>query len=325
VFKTFIKYFSVLFSGMVGFALLAIIYTQPTVIASSHIILDDTPTPTYANASLMLALPNGGTPTGHAGTQIQLTGANFPPNSQITLYAATDPGQCAAGQSGAAAIQPASGGSTTDGNGGFQITATWPSSGAVQPGTPYYVCARVITTNKASNTTFTVLPPSTASASPATANPGDAVTVNGQNWNPQEALTVSLTAGQGSQAIVSQLVTADANGAFSISLTVPDGTQGGAYGIGITDANNSNQNQFFPSAVTINQQATPTPGATATATPIPTPGATATATPIPSGGGSGSGSGTNGSMIWLIFALGGLGIVLVIVGLTMFLTNSHNI
>lgn len=323
MFKTFIKYFSVLSSGLVGFALLALIYTQPTVLASSHFINDDdTPTATYNNAMLTLALPGGAT-SGHAGTQIQLTGTGFPANSQITLYATTDPAQCADGQSGAASIQPTSGGSTTDGSGNFQLGAAWPSSGATQPSTAYYVCARVNDTNKASNITFTVLPAATVTASPSTANPGDAVTVSGQNWNPQAALTIAITSGQGGPTIATQPATADGNGGFSISIPIPAGTQAGGYGISVTDAS-SNQTQYFPSLITVNQQATPTPQATATDTPTPTPQVTPTATPIPTGNGGGSGSSNNGSMLWLIFGLGGLGVVLVIVGLTMFLTNSSN-
>lgn len=323
MFKTFIKYFSVLSSGIVGFALLALIYTQPTALASSHVIYDTTPTTTYNDAILTLALPSGAT-SGHPGTQIQLTGTGFPPNSPITLYAATDQGQCTDGQMGAASIQPTSGSSTTDGIGAFQIGAAWPSSGATQPSTAYYVCARVNDTNKASNITFTVLPNATVTAAPQQANPGDAVTISGQNWNPQEALTVAITSGQGGPTIASQPATADGGGNFSISITIPAGTQGGNYGINVTDTTNPNQTQYFSNAITVNQQLTPTPQATATDTPTPTPAATPIATPTPTESGNGSGSSNNGSMLWLIFALGGLGVVLVIIGLTMFLTNSHN-
>ena len=310
VFKTFIKYFSILSSGIVGCALLALIYTQPSAFASSHVINDPTPPATY-NPMLTLALPGGAT-SGHPGTQIQLTGTGFPANSPITLYAATDQGQCADGQMGAASIQPTSGGSTTDGSGNFQLGASWPSSGATQPGTAYYVCAHVNDTNKASNITFTVLPNPTVTAGPQQVNPGDAVTVSGQNWNPQEALTVAITSGQGGPTIATQPATADGSGNFSISVTIPAGTQGGSYGINITDNSNATQPQYFSNAITVNQQATPTPQATPTATPTPT------------GSGNGSGSDNNGSMLWLIFGLGGLGVVLVIVGLTMFLTNSSN-
>ncbi len=320
MFKTFIKYFSVLFSGLVGFVMLALIYTQPIALASSHIVYDDTPTATYTNASLTLALPTGGTTAGHAGTQIQLTGSGFPINSPIVLYVVTDPTQCVPGQSGVVPITPSSGSSTTDGNGGFQIAAAWPSSGATQPNTPYYVCANVSNTVKASAAPFTVLPAPTAAASPQTANAGDAVTISGQYWNPQETLLIAITAGQGSPAIVNQQVTADANGTFNVSLTIPANTQGGPYGISVTDAINTSQTQYFGNTITINQQ--PTPTAQATATPVPTPEPTITATPTPSV--TNGGSSDNGSTLWLIFGLGGLGVILVIIGLTMFLTNSHN-
>ena len=323
MFKTFIKYFSILFSGFAAWTMLVLISMQPTAFASSHAINDSTPTAPYNNAVLTLALPNAAT-SGHAGTQIQLTGASFPPNAQVTLYVVTDPGQCTAGQSGVASIQPSSGSSMTDGNGGFQIAAPWPSSGATQANTAYYVCARVNDTNKASNTTFTVLPPSTASASPTTANPGDAVTISGQNWNAQEMLTVNITAGQGSQAVVGQAVTSDSNGSFNISLTIPTGTHEGAYGIIVTDSADTKQAHYFANAVTVNQQTTPTPQPTATATPTPTPATSPTTTPTSTRNNGASGSNNNGSMPWLIFGFGGLGIILVIVGLTMFLTNSHN-
>ncbi|GHO87248.1 hypothetical protein [Dictyobacter formicarum] len=320
MFKTFTRCLIVLFCGMVGFALFTCIYTQPAVFASPYNVQDDptpTATPSY-NPSLMLALPTGGTPSGRPGTVIQLTGTGFPPNSDVTFSIATDPNQCATGNGGVAALQPQQP-AKTDANGGFMVQAKWPD-GANQPNAKYYVCANAANVNAVATTPFTLLGQPTVATSNQTVNAGDKVTITGQNWLPQQGLNVAITAGQGGNAIVSGQVTPDANGTFTLDLTIPANTPAGNYGISVVGQNDPNLKTYLDNAITVNAQATPTAQPTATPTPTLQPTATPTPTP-PSNSGSSSGG---GGLTWLIFVLGGLGVVLVIIGLTMYLSHTHS-
>lgn len=318
MFKTFIKSLGRLFSGMVGFALFTLIYTQPTAFASTHRTLDATPTttPTYT-ATLTVALPTGGTLSGHVGTKIQITGNGFAPSSPVSLSVITDPAQCAAGTGGVAMIQPDAA-ATTDASGNFMAAAAWPGA-AVQPMT-YYVCAHAGTASAvASNTPFTVAGDVTVNVSNQTVEVGNKVEITGTNWLPVQPLNVSITSGQGGNTIVNGQTIPDNNGTFKIDLTIPDGTAAGTYGVNVVAANDANLNKYVDAVVTVTAKATPTVEATATSEPTPTP--TPTSTPTPPANNSGGG---NPALTWLIFGLGGIGVILVIVGLTMFLTNSHN-
>ncbi|GCE17796.1 hypothetical protein [Dictyobacter kobayashii] len=322
MFKTFIRYLGVLCCGIVGLAFLTLIYTQPTAFASPRIAQDPTPTatPSY-NPTLNIALPTGGNLAGQPGTVIQLTGAGFPPNSDVTFSIATDPNQCNTGNGGVAALQPQQP-AKSDANGGFMVQASWPA-GANQPNTKYYVCANATSVNvAAANTPFTVTGQPTAASSNQTVNAGDKVTITGQNWLPQQGLNVSITAGQGGTTIVSGQVTPDVNGTFTLDLTIPAGTTAGNYGISVVGQTNPNLKTYVDNAITVNAQATPTAQATATPTATATPNPTPTPTPTNNNNGGGSGGGPN--FTWLIFLLGGIGIVLVIIGLTMYLSNSHS-
>ncbi|GCE25643.1 hypothetical protein KDA_11270 [Dictyobacter alpinus] len=324
MFKTFIRSLGVLFC-LVGLTICALIYTQPAALASAYVPMDDpTPTPTATTTttytpSLNLALPTGGTPAGHAGTVIQLTGAGFPPNSDVSFSIATDANQCATGNGGVAALQPQQP-AKADANGGFMVQAAWPD-GANQPNTKYYVCASASGSHAAAGTPFTFVGAPTVTSSSQNVTAGDKVTITGQNWLPQQALNIAILAGSGGNPIATAQTTPDANGNFSIDVEIPAGTAAGNYSINVTGATDPTQKANADNALTISAQATPTPGATAT----PTPGATATPTPAatPTAASSG-GSGSNPGMLWLIFGLGGIGVVLVIVGLTMFLSHSHN-
>ncbi|GER87014.1 hypothetical protein KDW_11760 [Dictyobacter vulcani] len=321
MFKTFIRSLGVLFCGIVGLAFFTLIYTQPAAMASPYPAMDPTPTPTSTTTytpGLNLALPTGGAPSGHAGTVIQLTGTGFPPNSDVTFSIATDPNQCATGNGGVAALQPQQP-AKADANGGFMVQAAWPD-GANQANTKYYVCATASGSNAAAPTPFTFVGAPTVVPSSQSVNAGDKVTLTGQNWLPQQVLNISIAPSAGGNPIATSQATPDANGNFSVDVSIPAETAAGSYSINVVGTTDPNLKASAATALTINAQATPTPAATATPTPAPTPTAQATPSPTPTTGSSGG----NSNMLGLIFGLGGIGVVLVIVGLTMFLSHSHN-
>lgn len=323
MFKIFMKSLSALLCGVAGILLCAILCAPTTVRAAVH---DDTPpaTPTSGttNATVNLAMPDGSNAQGRTGTKIQITGSGFQPGSEISLYTVTDPGSCNIANApnlapSAFSSQPTL---SADGSGAFNISPTW-SSNANQAGQQYHICAISTSTNvvAVSSGTFSVLPDPTVNVSTSTANAGDQITVTGANWLPAQQLTVSIAAAQGATAIVSQQTPSGGDGTFSVNLTIPATAPAGSYRVYVVSADQTLQ-KAADNPLTINAQATATP----TVQPSPTPPAatpTPQATPAPTNTG-GKTSGPSG-MTFLIFGLGGLGFILVIVGLTMYLSYSR--
>ena len=338
MFKTFMKYFIFLLYGIVGGVLCLLVYTPtPQVEASSTIqgsALKSQETPAATNATITIMQPGGnsGTVSGHPGTKVQIVGNGFQANNTINIYITPDTTKCAADNTdNLQAFNPRT--ITAKGDGTFQINAQWPASSG-PAGTTYYICAidTAATTAIISSTSFTLAQDVTVTITTSAANPGDKVTITGENWLPAQQLAVSITGGQGTSSIVSGQTNSNATGSFSIDLTIPQGTKGGSYGISVVAINEQSLNTYKDNIITINaagNQATPT--ATSTTTPTaeatPTPASTATPTTTATDGGNGNtgGGASNGGtagMTLLIFTLGGLGILLVIVGLIMFVSYS---
>ena len=123
-------------------------------------------------------------------------------------------------------------------------------------------------------------------------------------------------AGNADNAIASATATPDNNGHFSINLTIDSNAQPGQYVISVTAPNEptlTNQPNNT-NIITVTAQATPTPTLPPTPTLTDTPTPIATSTPAGTTGGSNG----NGGVTILAFALGGLGLLCVIVGGIMF-------
>ena len=326
--KTFTRYLIFLFCSAVGCIVCTMIYTPSILIARA----DNLATPTATNATITIAQPgeNGGTIGGHPGTRVQITGNGFQPGSSINIYTASDTTQCTANN--AANLQAFTPHTVkAGGNGDFQINPQWPASSG-QPGTTYYLCGIDPNTGTVtiSSTAFTVAQDVTVASTTPSANPGDKVTITGTNWLPAQQLAVSITSNQGANSIVSGQTNSNPDGSFSIDLTIPQGVQGGNYGISVVAVNEQSLNTYKDNVITINAGAQATPTVTATPSPVATPTATAIATPAPtptavaSGGSTGTTGGGSGipPLTLLIFTLGGLGTILVIVGLIMFISYS---
>lgn len=309
------------------------IYTPGIPIARADTLKGlETPTATATNATISIVQPgvNGGTIGGHPGTRVQISGNGFQPGSSINLYTTADTTQCTANT--AANLQAFAPHTVkVDGNGNFQINPQWPASSG-QPGTTYYICGINSNAGTAtiSGTAFTVAQDVTVASTTPSANPGDKVTITGTNWLPAQQLAVSITSNQGANSIVSGQTNSNPDGSFSIDLTIPQGVQGGNYGVSVVAVNEQSLNTYKDNVITINAGVQTTPTVTATPSPIATPTAAATATPAPtptavaSGGSTGTTGGGSGipPLTLLIFTLGGLGTILVIVGLIMFISYS---
>gem|GEM_PF-1086299 len=327
VFKHLIHHLTILFSCIAG--LFIIMYVQlPFAYAASATTLPG------AAPQVTVSLPGGGPLVGHPGTKVHIAGTGFTPSSMAALYTTptNDPAKCKSG------ADPAGLGLTSfatkptvavQADGTFQVDTTWPNSAATAT-TPYYVCA---TDGSAapgspgalSATSFTVAQPVTIQVtpqSPTTVLPGSQVTVSGTQWLPPQTLTVAIVPPGAAGVVVSDHATPDANGNFSIMLTIPSTTAAGTYSVSVSADGEPTMKATLANAVTVSAAATPTPTATAAPSPTATTAPTPTATTPPSTPPPTSGGGSGGMTI-LIFALGGIGAVLIIVGIVLFAAYSR--
>ncbi|MBV8695078.1 MAG: hypothetical protein JO183_06275 [Ktedonobacteraceae bacterium] len=258
---------------------------------------------------------------GHAGTKVQIVGIGFAPiPTTVQLFTTTnaDPAHCQPGDPNLTMFttQP-----TVMINGPtWNVNTVWPDNAAV-PGNVYYVCALSLTNQVLSSNTFTAAQPVMVNVSPTSVAQGAMVTVTGMNWLPPQQLNVSITSGDNGPAIVSSVVNSDAAGNFTTSLAIPGNARPMAYSVRVYALNENTpaMTKVLSNALTVMLAPTPTPTAAPTPTPLPT---TPVATATPPGG---TGTSTGGIMAntFLLFGLAGLGILLVIVGIILFVMYSR--
>ncbi len=319
--KIHIKHSILLLSGILALLIISQLQVSPAYAAS--------------NGQVTIAMPNNAPLVGHVGTRVLLTGNNFPANGTVNLFTtpANAPNKCKV-----SALQnptnynltPFASAPTTnaDGQGSFQLDTTW-SSGANIATTNYYICAIATSSGGGSQQgatafskqSFTVAQPVQVSVSTQNAQPGGTITVTGSGWLPPQMLTVAIQSNNG--VLISTNVQASSidpmSGNFSTTLTIPSTADPRDYDVKVSAPNEASMSKTLPGAITVG-----TAAATATPATTPTPQATAsaqavaTATPIAAGSGNAGG----GSSL-LVFALGGLGVVLVIVGITVFVIYSR--
>ncbi|HLZ57494.1 MAG TPA: hypothetical protein VKR06_11145 [Ktedonosporobacter sp.] len=317
--KIYRKHLIALFYGLAGFLLL-MQFQAPLAYAAN-------------NPQISISLPNGGNLAGHPGTRVHVNGSGFPAGP-LLLYTTPvgDPAKCASGD---ANLTPFDNNPrvTVKNNGNVQFNSTWPASAATAT-TAYYLCAiasdgtGTLSSMSSQPQSFTVAQPVTISVSPNTVQPGGQITITGANWLPPQTVNVNTNIpNTGGQGHANTSTMSDAQGNFSVTLTVPNDAPAGNYSISAVAPNEDTQWMQIKqdNALTIGA-GTATPSATVTATPTPTPAATVTATPTinvtptptPSNGGGG---GINGVTI-LIFGLGGAGVLLVIIGVIIWAASS---
>lgn len=288
-----------------------------------------------ASPQLRITKPSvNGVAVGHAGTKIRLRGTGFAGGHTLNLYTTAngDPGNCTANGDPAAhglvAFDTNPSVQVQD-DGSFILDTTWPNS-ASQATTPYYVCA--IDQNgqnqnqgqgqggqsqqhALSQNTFTVAQPVAANLSSTNVNPGGQVTINGSNWLPPQQVTVNIIddTNLSGEPLVSNTFTPHQDGTFNVTVTIPQNAKAATYTVQVVAVNEPTMKFSQGSALTIGQPATTTPTVTASPTVTPTPAVTPTPT-----AGTTQGS-TSGAFTPLIYALGGVGIVLVVVGTILFI------
>ncbi|MBO0780764.1 MAG: hypothetical protein J2P37_18225, partial [Ktedonobacteraceae bacterium] len=278
--------------------------------------------PAVGSASVTMSMPNGVPLLGHVGTALRLSGQGFTANSSVSLYLSADghPDKCSAANQGSLLPFNTLTQVTADSSGTFQQDTKWPDN-AANATTSYFLCAISSDMATMSSTPFTVAQEATVdSVTPQTVAPGGTITVKGSNWLPLQKLNVSVGVANSDAILATKSVNPSGqDGIFTAQLTVPADTQPGSYTVTVYAVNEQTQAMTKTASLTV-QEAAPTPTVPPTATPEPSPTASAlTPTPTPSTSGNGSG----GLGTFLIFTLGGVGVVMVIVGITMVVIYSR--
>jgi hypothetical protein len=170
-------------------------------------------------------------------------------------------------------------------------------------------------------------------ARPSTVPQGGQVTVTGLNWLPPQKLNVSIVVGNSdAPPIATQTPTSDDNGNFSVTLTIPANADTRVYSVSVYA-----QNEPTPEMTIVENNAiTVTAAPTATPIPSPTPTTVPTATPTPTTvstgtnqtdntGGTDISNTNSGSSVspMFLFVLGGVGILLVIAGIVLFVVYAR--
>jgi hypothetical protein len=323
VYKIVIKRIIMLLCGMAGLLLLLPLQSLPAYADNN------------GGAQVSISMPNNAPLVGHVGTRVEITGSNFPANATVNLFTTPDSStnKCKA----SALKNPSNYGLTafdsapqtnTDGQGSFQLNTTWPDN-ANQATTNYYVCAIASSSGNGSggdaaisakNNSFTVAQPVQIKVAEQTVQAGGTVTINGSGWLPPQQLNVDIESSNGvlTSATVQSSSIDSMTGNFSVSLSIPTTADPRDYDVKVYAPNESTaaMTQTLPAAITVTS-------ANATSQTTPTAQATTQATSTPAATTSGSGSAVSGGSNLLAFGLIGLGAILVIVGLTVFVIYSR--
>jgi hypothetical protein len=154
------------------------------------------------------------------------------------------------------------------------------------------------------------------------------VTVTGSNWLPPQTLNVSIVVGNSdAPPVVTQTPASDANGNFSVTLTIPTNADTRVYAVNVYAQNESTPEMtavdYNAVTVTIAPTATPIPTPTPTTAPTVTPTPTTASTGITQTNNTGgpntstTNSGSSASPMLLV-VLGGMGFLLVMAGIVLF-------
>jgi hypothetical protein len=204
------------------------------------------------------------------------------------------------------------------------VNTTWPDNAAT-PATAYYICAATQGAQGLSSNTFTVAQPVSINVNPSNVAPGDQVTVSGANWLPPQQLNVSITAGQGSAPIVSKVVMPGPDGTFSTILAIPSNAAAASYAVQVYATNENSMTITQNNALTVAQTTTPTATAAPTVSPSPTAVATTPPAESPTPTPPTATTGGNPSLVtFLIYFLGGIGILFVLIGVITFIVYSQS-
>jgi hypothetical protein len=258
-----------------------------------------------------------GLAVGHPGTKVTIKGNDFEGNKTVTLFITPDgdDNKCSIeGDPASKGLQPFKTSPTvnSDESGAFTLETTWPDNAAT-PGTPYYICALSENADALSSNNFTVAEAVSLGVNPSSVTSGEEVIISGSNWLPPQELNIAIVGDDENSPLISKVITPKQDGSFSTTLTIPENAEARTYSVRVFATSEESMKATKNNALTVTSKVTPTAQPTATSAP-PTP----TPTPPPTSTPANTGSPGISSITILIFALGGLGVLLVIIGIILF-------
>jgi hypothetical protein len=274
----------------------------------------------------IMSVQANGLAVGRPGTKITLIGRGFEGDSSITLYTTVnnDQDKCTP------ADNPASNGllpfktnprvSAQD-DGTFKLETTWPDNASI-PGTPYYICAIAQNVQGLSAHSFTVAEKTTVTINPTSIAPGGEVTISGSNWLPPQQLNVAIISNNNSIPVVSQVSNSDQAGNFTVTLVLREDTDIGSYTVAVTATNEPTLKETKSNALMVMEAASLTPTTTTSSTDTARQ-ATNPTSPSQAGSSGSSQSGASNTLTFISYALGGLGTMLIIIGIIMFIAYAR--
>ncbi|WP_313817673.1 choice-of-anchor G family protein, partial [Citricoccus sp.] len=150
------------------------------------------------------------------GDEVTVAGTNYPPNAEVDVQLLDPDGNPVPGTATTV---------TTDENGSFTTPITVPADAA-----PGDYEAEGVSGDVTDTAPLQVQDTPELVVTPDTALPGDTVTVGGTGYPPNAEVDVQLLDPEGNPVPgTATTVTTDENGDFETSLTVPEGTEPGAY------------------------------------------------------------------------------------------------
>jgi hypothetical protein len=262
-------------------------------------------------------MPNHAPLVGHVGTRVEIDGSNFPTNATVNLF--TTPDYSTSKCKDSSLKNPSNYGLTPfDSNGNNNN-----GSGNSQQGDAAAISTKDNSFTVAQPVQIKVSAQSNPSAQPGgsvTINAGDTVTVSGTGWLPPQQLAVDIESSNGilTSTTVPSSGIDSMTGNFSVNLSISTTADPRDYDVKVYAPNEPTMKQTVPAAITVNSSDNATPQATATAQTT----AQAASTPVANANSTSGNSAGSGSNL-LAFALAGLGAILVIVGITVFVIYSR--
>jgi hypothetical protein len=220
---------------------------------TTGIYSNPTSRPTSIKAYAALTITAGATldplspATGQAGTQVTISGANFPASTALVIKFDTT------------TLTPTAGSTQTGSGGSFTSIVTIPSATA---GT-YNITVTAGSSTKTA--TFTVIAsPTLNPLSPELGAAGSSVTVSGTGFPPSNLVIIRFDT-----TVISSSTATDTSGAFSATATIPSSASGGTHNISVSVSTVTKNKTFNVTAPATTTPPTTTPPATTPPTTTP--------------------------------------------------------
>jgi hypothetical protein len=191
--------------------------------------------------------------SGQVGSTVVVTGSGYGSGEQVEIY-----WDSTYGRSPLTSV-------TANASGAFSTSITVPDDALGR----HLIVGKGVASGLKPSRSFTILPRTSVALNPYSGVAGSTVTVTGQGFSPNEQVNVFWDS-TGTSGTKLSTVTADSTGAFSTNVTVPAGSEGGHYIVGLGATSGAKASRTF----TLTGGSTPVVDGRITIDPTSGPGGT---------------------------------------------------